>query len=84
MEKKEIIIEGPLKAGKVAVITVAETLLQYEDNNQGAIFFGARKPLCVVIISGAEQRAFSVDGGKMSMKEVIALAPGIERVLQGI
>lgn len=84
MEKKEIIIEGPLKVGQVAVITVAEALLQCEDNHRGAIFSAAKKPLCVVLVSESARQAFAVDGEAMSLEEVLALAPDIEAVLNSL
>jgi len=81
MEKKEIIIEGPLTVGDVTVIAVTETLLNYGSGNSGAVFSAAKKPLYIVTISGSEKRAFDVAGQEMSLDQVIALAPAIEPIL---
>ena len=81
MEKKEIVIEGPLKVGNVTVIAVAETLLNCGSGSSGAVFSAAKKPRYIILVSGSEQRAFDPDGQEVSLDRVIAFAPAVEPIL---
>lgn len=84
MEEKEVIIEGPLKLGDVTLITVAEMLLSCKSSSSGAVFSATKKPLCIVMIFGSEKRAFDMDGQDIPIDRVIAFAPTLETILNGL
>jgi len=81
METKEIAIEGPLNIAGTRVYVAAEVQINCTCNDGRLACFGARKPAYVVILSDSGTKAFTAGGEEITIEQLTAEVPGIDRVL---
>jgi len=81
MEKQEVIVDSPVTAGGVTVIPVVEVSLSHWRIKGGISFYGAKRPVSLVVISPAGKRAFRITGEEVALNQLVQEVPGIKEVL---
>ncbi len=81
MEKKEVIVGRPVTAGEVTVFPVAEVSLSHRRIGDGISFYGAKRPVSLVVVSPSGSRAFRITGEEVTLDQLIQEVPGIEEAL---
>ena len=81
MEEKETVIEGPLFIGGTKVLVVGNLRLGSIGLMDGDAYFGTKKPTHVIVISGSERRAFTIEGEEIAPEKLIKDIPGLSSYL---
>jgi hypothetical protein len=82
MEKKEVAIEGPLTIGGTRVYVSTEVRVGCTSSKSRLVCFGTKKPTYIVIVSGFEKRAFTVQGEEVRLERLMEEVVGIEALLE--
>jgi hypothetical protein len=77
MAKKAIVIEGPLVVGGTKVVVVASVHWGYTSLRDSGLYFGAKRPTHVVLISGSERKAFTVTGEEIALEKLLEDVSGL-------
>lgn len=83
METKEIAVEGPLTIAGTKVYVISEVQITCTRADSSLACSAARRPLYIVIRSGSETTAFTVQGEEVAREQLIKDVAGIEELLDG-
>ena len=81
MEKKEVIIEGPLRIGGIRVYVAVEVWLRCINKKGRLACFGAKRPTHAVIVSDSEKKVFTMQGEEVTIEELTKDVADIEALL---
>ena len=81
MEKKEVVIESPLSVDGLTLIPVVQVLQSFWQRGNNTLFFGAKRPVAVVVVSPSAKKAFRVSGEEVSVDQLVKEFPSIKGVL---
>ena len=82
MDKKEVVIDGPMAVDGVTVIPVAKVSLNYRHGNSSLSFFGFKQPIGVVVVSQSVKKAFRITGEEVSIDQLMQEVPSIREMLE--
>jgi hypothetical protein len=77
MEKKKLVMEGPISMGTFTLLSVSETTCIGEQIGGMVLFRFSKTPIAVVVISPTERRAFRITGEDISLAALAAEIPDV-------
>ena len=83
MEKKELMMEGPIPLGAFSLLTVSATISIGEQIGGIVLFRFTKTPIAVVLISPSERRAFRMTGEEISPEDLTAEIPDVRMAISG-
>ena len=81
MEEPEVIVDSSVAVGGVTVIPVVEVSLSHWRVKGGFAFYGAKRPVGLVVVSPAGKKAFRITGEEVALETLVQEVTGIEDVL---
>ena len=81
MEKKEVVIESLVSVAGLTLIPVVQVLQSFWQRENSASFFGAKRPIAVVVVSPSAKKAFRMTGEEVSIDQLVKEFPIIKEVL---
>ncbi len=82
MEKKEVIIEGPLTIEGVRVYVAVEVWLKCTARKGALVCFGAKNPTHVMIVSDSDKKVFTIEGKEVTLEEFTGDVARMEALLK--
>ena len=82
--KKEVVVDNPVAVAGVTLIPVTRVSLNCQGGSFGISFFGAKRPVSVVIASPSAKRAFRITGEEISLDQLIEEVPSIREVVAAV
>ena len=82
--KKEVAVDNPVAVAGVTLIPVTRVSLNCQGGSFGISFFGAKRPVSVVIASPSAKRAFRITGEEISLDQLIEEVPSIREVVAAV
>jgi hypothetical protein len=83
MEKKKLMMEGPVSLGAFTLLPVSETICIGEQIGGIVLFRFSKTPIAVVVISPTERRAFRMTGEEISLEALTAEIPEFSMAISG-
>jgi len=84
MEKEEIRIEPPFIVDGITLVPVVRSSTGSWQGKNRYSFFGLKQPVCVLIVSSQNKKAFHMDGEEITLDELVREVPGIADLLEGV
>jgi hypothetical protein len=81
MEKKATVIEGPLVIGGTRIVVIGSVRWGNTSLRDSGIYFGTKKPTHVLVISGSERKAFTIEGEEIVLEKLIKDVTGLSDYL---
>ena len=81
MEQKETVIEGPLVVGGTRIVVIASVRWGNTRLRDSDIYFGGKKPTHVIVISGSERKAFTIEGAEIALEKLLPDVSGLSDYL---
>ncbi len=82
MEKKRVIIGGPIAIAGMTLILVTRLSFSCQPSGGGIFFSGTKQPVKVVVASPSAKQAFKVGGGEIPLDKLLQEVPGLAEVLE--
>ena len=82
--KKEVVVDNPVAVAGVTLIPVTRVSLNCQGGSFGISFFGAKRPVSVVIASPSAKRAFRITGEEISLDQLIQEVPSIRELVAAV
>ena len=82
--KKEVVVDNPVAVAGVTLIPVTRVSLNCQGGSFGISFFGAKRPVSVVVASPSAKRAFRITGEEISLEQLIEEVPSIREVVAAV
>ncbi len=84
MEKVEASVEGLVAVAGVSIVPIARVAVKYYQTKSGSSFYGIKRPVAVVLVSGSKRKAILSDGTTISVTKLIKLFPEIKDSLRSV
>jgi hypothetical protein len=82
MEKKKVIIVGPMAIAGMTLILVTRLSLHCQPIGSSIFFSGIKQPVSIVVASPSIKKAFDITGEEISLDQLIQEAPSLAEVLE--
>ncbi len=78
MENQEIRIDNSLTVAGITLVPVVQITLSYWHGDSGISYFGAKRPIGVVVVSPSAKKAFRITGEEVPLDQFIREVPNME------
>jgi hypothetical protein len=82
MEKKKVIIAGPMAIAGITLILVIKLSLNCQPAGSSIFFSGIKQPINVVVASPSTKKAFDVKGDEIPIGLLLQEVPDLAGVLE--
>jgi hypothetical protein len=82
MEKKKVIIAGPMAIAGITLILVIKLSVNCQPAGNNIIFSGVKQPVSLVVASSASKKAFNLDGDEVPISTLLEETPGLAGMLE--
>jgi len=81
MEKKKVIISGPIAIAGISLILVVKLSVNCQPMGSGMFFSGVKQPVSLVINSESGRKAFDINGAEVQVSTLVEQAPDLAGLL---
>jgi hypothetical protein len=81
MEKKKVIIAGPVAIAGITLILVVKLSLNCQPVGSSIFFSGIKQPMNVVVASSSTKKAFDIEGGEIPIGSLLQEVPDLAKIL---
>jgi hypothetical protein len=82
MEKKKVMISGPMAIAGITLILVIKLTVNCQPAGNNIVFSGVKQPVSLVVKSPWTNKAFNLDGDEIPISTLIEEAPGLASMLE--
>ncbi|MGD0352593.1 MAG: hypothetical protein ABSB38_03765 [Dehalococcoidia bacterium] len=82
MEKKKVIIAGPMAIAEITLILVIKLSLNCQPAGSSIFFSGIKQPVNVVVASPSTKKAFDVNGDEIPIGLLLQEVPDLAGMLE--
>jgi hypothetical protein len=82
MEKKKVIIAGPMAIAGITLILVIKLSLNCQPAGSSIFFSGIKQPINVVVASPSTKKAFDVNGDEIPIGPLLQEVPDLAGMLE--
>jgi len=82
MEKKKVIVAGPVAIAGITLILVIRLSLNCQPTGSSIFFSGIKQPVNVVVTSPSIKKAFDIEGGEIPIGPLLQEVPDLGRILE--
>jgi hypothetical protein len=82
MEKKKVIIAGPVAIAGITLILVIKLSLNCQPSGSNIFFSGIKQPINVVVVSPSTKKAFDIKGDEIPMGPLLQEVPDLAWMLE--
>ena len=82
MEKKRVIIAGPIAIAGITLILVIRLSLNCQPTGSSIFFSGIKQPINIVVASPSTKKAFDIEGGEIPLSPLLQEVPDLGRMLE--
>jgi len=82
MEKKKVIIAGPVAIAGITLILVIKLSLNCQPSGSNIFFSGIKQPINVVVVSPSTKKAFDIKGDEIPMGPLLQEVPDLAGMLE--
>jgi hypothetical protein len=81
MEKKKVMISGPMVIAGITLILVIKLSVNCQPAGNNIVFSGVKQPVSLVVKSPWINKAFNLDGDEVPISTLIEETPGLASML---
>jgi hypothetical protein len=82
MEKKKVIIAGPMAIDGITLILVIKLSVNCQPGGSGVFFSGIKQPINVVVASPLTKKAFDIEGDEIPIGPLLQEVPDLAEILE--
>jgi hypothetical protein len=82
MEKKKVIIAGPIAIAGITLILVVKLSVNCQPAGNNMVFSGVKQPVGLVVKSPWTNKAFDLDGDEVPISTLLEETPGLASMLE--
>jgi hypothetical protein len=82
MEKKKVMISGPMAIAGITLILVIKLSVNCQPAGNNIVFSGVKQPVSLVVKSPWTNKAFNLDGKEVPLSKILEETPGLAGILE--